>query len=149
MQKFAHLTRNPLHFASPTVSGMAKSLAQIVADNVRAAREARQIPSYRELAAKAEVAPNTVKNLETPRLRPHADKGDTAPRLDILERVARAMGYETWHMLAENFDPRDPPPLLPPTARELTFHRRVQEGYRNLDKREFDGNDDDPVTVER
>lgn len=120
---------------------MAKSLAQIVAANVKAAREARQIPSYRELAAKAEVAPNTVKNLEIPKVRSHADKGETAPRLDILEKVANAMGFQTWHMLTENFDPNDPPPLQPPTDRELKFHRTVQAGYRDLDKSRFDGNE--------
>ena len=113
---------------------MAKSLAQIVATNVTNAREASGL-SRKAVAQKADVASNSVKNLEVPKLRARADKGETAPRLDILEKVASAMGFEAWHMLVENFDPHDPPPLLPPTARELTFHRDMQARYREFDER--------------
>ena len=120
---------------------MKKSVVQIAATNLRAAREARGIESYRALAAKAKVAPNTVKNMENPDdLAPNA-RGGASPRLDVLEKLAHAMGFETWHLLTEGFDPHNPPPLQPPTDREIKTHRQIEAAYKALR-----GDDAEPVT---
>jgi hypothetical protein len=119
---------------------MDKPLAQIVAENVRAARRHRKIDSYRELAGKAKVAPNSVKNLEEPEQRALGKRGSAAPRLDILDKVAGAMGFATWQLLVRDFDPANPPPLAPPSDREVKAWRKIEQAYRDLDKEKFDGN---------
>jgi hypothetical protein len=119
---------------------MDKSLVQIVADNVKAAREFRKIDSYRALASKAKVAANSVKNLEAPEQRAATKRGSTSPRMDVLDKVATALGFQSWHMLLEDFDPTNPPPLKPPTEREVKAWRKIEQAYRELDKSDFDGN---------
>lgn len=141
VQNFAHYGGNTLHIASGMLADMKCPLSQIVAANIIAARAARGIDSYRALASRAKVAPNTVRNIEEPDTRAPTKRGETAPRMDILEKLAHAMGFETWHLLVENFDPNNPPPLQPPTARELMAHRRIESAYRAL--RESD--DGEPV----
>lgn len=119
---------------------MERSLEQIIARNVRAAREHRKIDSYRALASQAKVAANSVKNLEAPEQRAPTKRGSTSPRMDVLDKVATALGFQSWHMLLEDFDPRNPPPLKPPTDREVQAWRKIEQAYRDLDKGNFDGN---------
>lgn len=119
---------------------MDKTLAQIVAENVRSARRFKGIDSYRELAGKAKVAPNSVRNLEEPDQRAPTKRGSVAPRLDILDKVAVAMGFATWQLLVRDFDPANPPPLAPPSEREVKAWRTIEQAYRDLDKDRVDGN---------
>lgn len=119
---------------------MAKSLVQLVAENVRAARDAKGW-SRAQLARAATVSENTVKNVEEPDSRVIGKRGAASPRLDVLDALARAMKYPTWQLLADNFTPDDKLADRPITAREQQLHAQILESYRQLDKSSFDGND--------
>lgn len=120
---------------------MSKSLIQLVADNVRAARESKGW-TRAQLARHSGVAENTVKNLEEPSTRLPTKRGETAaPRLDVLDKLARGMGYPTWQLLADTFDPREPLADRPITKSEAELHRQIADAYRQLDRSKFDGND--------
>lgn len=143
-QSFADSKRNTLRRTSTILRAMKdRPLLDVIAANVKAARVARGIPSYQQLATKAHVSPNTVKNIEEPGARLTGKRGEASPRMDILEKIANALGYPAWHLMLQNFDPNDPPPRNPPTAREISLHRKIERAYRELDKTHFDGNDSD------
>jgi transcriptional regulator with XRE-family HTH domain len=86
---------------------MIKPFTQIVADNIRKAFAASEFTSYRQLAKAADLAPNTVRNVTEPTSRQPGARGEGAPRLDVVEKLARTMGYEAWQLMVENFEPAD------------------------------------------
>lgn len=110
---------------------MPKSIVQIVAQNARKAYEASEFKSHRALGRRAGVAANTVKNLMEPDSRAPGPRGELSPRLDILDKLAKAMGYEGWQLMQENFDPANPPARVLSTT-EATWHAKVEELYRKL-----------------
>ena len=110
---------------------MAYDLVQIVARNVRLALEASVFDSYRALAKQAGVAPNTVRNVIEPESRAPGLRGDVSPRLDILDKLARAMGYEGWQLMQATFDPANPPKRVL-SKREADLYRKIEELYRGL-----------------
>lgn len=118
---------------------MKRSLVQIVADNARAAYEASEFKSYRALGKRAGVADNTVKNIIEPEARAPSARGDTSPRMDVVEKIAEAMGYRAWQLMQPNFTPADPPTKVL-RRREAAFYDKIREAYDGLDKSEFDGN---------
>jgi len=119
---------------------MAKSLIQLVADNVRAARQSKEW-SRAELSRKSGVAENTVRHIEEPASRAPNARGSASPRMDMLDKLASAMGYPTWQLLTENFDPVDRLAERPITAKEQQLHDQIITAYRQLDRSQFDGND--------
>jgi transcriptional regulator with XRE-family HTH domain len=119
---------------------MAKTLVQLVAENVRAAREGKGW-TRAELARQATVSENTVKYVEEPDARAIGKRGSASPRLDVLDALAHAMGYPTWHLLADNFRADDKLADRPITAREQSLHDQILDSYRKLDRSAFDGND--------
>lgn len=131
VQNFAHYARNTLRIASPIVAAMQKSLVQIVAQNVQRALDASQYDSYRSLAIAAGVAPNTVRHVVQPDSRPPGPRGETSPRLDVLDKIAAAMGYEGWQLLQANFDPENRPSRVL-TAREAEWYEKIEALYRQL-----------------
>lgn len=118
---------------------MKRSLVQIVADNAKAAFEASAFKSYRALGAKAGVSGNTVRNVLEPDARAPSARGDTAPRMDVVEKIAEAMGYKAWQLMQEGFTPTDPPTRVL-SKREADFYKRIRDAYDGLDKSGFDGN---------
>lgn len=125
--------------ASPSIGTMSRSLVQIIADNAEAARQAAGAPSFRSLAAKAGLAPNTVRAVFKPAERAPSQRGDVSPRMDVVEKLAEAMGYQAWQLMQEGFEPQDPPTRVL-NKREADFYRRIEDAYRGLDKGRFDGN---------
>lgn len=120
-----------MQYASPIVEGVGKSIVDIVAANAKAAFAASRFDSYRSLGKAAGVAPNTVKYLIEPHSRPPGPRGEVSPRLDVLDHVAKAMGYDGWALMQENFDPQNPPKRIL-TKREAELYRSIEDAYRNL-----------------
>ncbi len=110
---------------------MRKTLIDIVAANVQRARTKLDW-SLRDLATRAKLSPNTVRNIETPAVRAPNARGEASPRLDVLDKLAEAMGFATWQLLLENFDPNDPPPERVPTAREIAAYRKIENAFKEL-----------------
>lgn len=131
-QSFAHLKRNTLRNASGTFRHMTKPLVQIVADNVSAAYQASGFHSENELAKVAAVAPNTLRNLMHPDRRAPNTRGEASPRLDVLGKVAAALGYQAWQLMVEDFRVADPPFSRPLTKREVEVYRQWEDAYRSL-----------------
>lgn len=119
---------------------MPKSLIQLVAANVKAARAAKGW-TRADLARASHVAENTVKNIEEPEQRAPNARGSASPRLDNLDKLANAMGYPTWQLLAENFNPADPLARQPVSERERVVYSQIRRAYQQLDRSQFDGND--------
>ena len=127
--------------SQPLTWVVAKPLIQLVADNVRAARE-KIGWSRAELARQAGLAENTVKHLEEPGTRAPTKSGKTAsPQLDVLDKLASKMGYPTWQLLTDSFDPNEPLSERPITKRDEALHEQIRNAYRRLDRSAFDGND--------
>ena len=120
---------------------MKPTIVQIIAANTRAAYEASEFTSYRSLGEKARLPGNTVRNVLQPDVRAPNARGSSSPRMDVVEKLAHAMGYEVWQLAQENFEPKDPPTRVL-KRREAEFYNRIQDAYRGLDKGEFDGNSD-------
>lgn len=111
---------------------MKPSLVQIVAQNLRKAFDhQKRFESQRALAKDADVAPNTVKNLMDPSERAPTKRGETAPRLDVLERIANSMGYQAWELMVESFDP-DHPFDRPITKREAEVYSKIRDAYAQM-----------------
>ena len=110
---------------------MSDHLVRTVARNVRLALEASVFDSYRGLAKAAGVAPNTVRHVISPDARAPGQRGETSPRLDILDKLARAMGYEGWQLMQETFDPANPPNRVL-SRQEADLYRRIEDLYRSL-----------------
>lgn len=106
---------------------------QIVAENARAAFERSAFRSYRALGAKAEVSANTVRNVLEPDARAPGLRGDTSPRMDVIEKIAKAMGYSAWQLMQPDFKPEDPPQRVL-TKREAQFYDRIRTAYEDLGK---------------
>lgn len=130
-QNFEQSSRNTLSNARGRLARVKKTLVQIVAQNLKSAMEASEFDSYRALGRAAGVAPNTVKNLAEPDTRALGPRGETSPRLDVLDKIASAMGFQGWHLMQEQFDPANPPARVL-TARESEWHSRVEKLYREL-----------------
>lgn len=131
-QSFDHCIGNSLLIQGPRLDCMKKSLAQIVADNVRAARIAKGMESMRQLAIRADVAPNSIRNLENPDTRAPNHRGDASVRMDVLEKVAQSMGYECWQLMIEKFQPDDPPFDRPITNSEAKAYQEIAKNFKNL-----------------
>jgi len=123
--------------ARPTLLVMKRSLVQIIADNAQTAFAASEFKSYRALASRAGLSPNTVKNLLQPEQRAPNARGDTSPRMDVLDKLAHALGYEAWQLMQETFRPGDPPERVL-SHREAAFYRRIEEAYKGLGPTEPD-----------
>jgi hypothetical protein len=111
--------------------GMDKTLIEIVAANVRAAMAASAYDSYRALGRAAGVAPNTVRNLAEPGARVAGQRGEIAPRLDNLDKIARAMGYQGWQLMLANFDPGNRPSRVL-TKSEADWYAQIRKLYSDL-----------------
>ena len=108
-------------------------LSELVAKNAKAAYLHSGFRSYRELAIRAGVAPNSVKYLLEPDKRPATGRVDPSPRLDVLDKIAKAMGYSAWQMMLSEFDPQNPPERNL-TRRENDFYKKIEKAYDDLDK---------------
>ena len=53
-------------------------------------------------------------------------KQTRTPSLDTAEKIAKSADYKLWQMLTDNFDPSNPPMLMPITPQEREFHERLQ-----------------------
>lgn len=134
-QSFAQPMRNTLRESSRMLSRMQKSLVQIVAQNVKAAAKhhghALDDKGYRSLGRAAGVAANTVKNVIEPETRaPTASGKEPSPQLNVLDKIAKSMGYEAWQLLLDNFDPAQPFTRAL-TPEEAKFYNTIDEAYRN------------------
>lgn len=132
-QSFAHCTRITLPDASSNIVRMKyaqPSLADTAARNVQVLFE-RSGMSRRELARKAGVAPNSIRHMLEPESRPMASRKDTAPRLDILEKIAMALNVSVWQLLTKDFDPANPPSRILSKS-EAEFYERIQQAYSSL-----------------
>lgn len=118
---------------------MKRTLVQIVADNARAAYSASEFKSYRALGKRAGLSGNTVRNVLEPEARAPNARGDASPRMDVVEKLAAAMGYEAWQLMTDGFEPGDPPARVL-GRREAEFYRKIEDAYRGLDKSGHDGN---------
>lgn len=141
-QRFAQYRRNTLRSASATLPLMNKPIVQIVAENLRRAYAVSGFKSYRQLGAKAGVAANTVKNLAEPDSRERGKRGEVSPRMDILDKIAGAMGYRAWQLMLENFDPADRPTRVLRKS-EADFYGKVEALYRDLPPDPLNGRDGD------
>lgn len=89
--------------------------------------------SLRRLADEAGVAPNTVKNAEDPQARDASKDNPTpGPSVQNLDKIAQALGCVTWHLFLKDYDPHNPPPQEPPTARQLAFYAKLEADMRRL-----------------
>jgi transcriptional regulator with XRE-family HTH domain len=131
-QSFAQYRRNTLRDASPTFAPMSKPIVQIVAANVHAAFECSKFSSENELARAAGVAPNTLRNIMSPGKRAPNARGEASPRLDVLAKVAKALGYDTWQLLVDGFKPADPLFDRPLTVREVEVYKQWEDAYKRL-----------------
>jgi len=93
--------------------------------------EVSAFDSDRALAKAANVAPNTVRNLLDPDSRAPNQRGQVSLRLDILQKVARALGYKAWQLQQENFDPLNRPSLVLNTD-EAEWYRKAKKLYLDL-----------------
>jgi hypothetical protein len=48
------------------------------------------------------------------------------PSLETAQAIAKGAGFELWQMLAENFDPSNPPVMQPMTPAEIEFYRLLK-----------------------
>jgi hypothetical protein len=131
-QSFAQCIRNTLREATAIVDRMTKPLVQVVADNILAAYGVSTFHSENEPAKAASVAPNTLRNLMHPDRRAPNARGEASPRLDVLGKVAKALGYEPWQLMVEDFRIADPPYSRPLTNREVEIYRQWADAYRSL-----------------
>lgn len=53
-------------------------------------------------------------------------KQTRTPSLETAEKIAKSADYKLWQMLIEDFDPSNPPMLMPITPQEREFHERLQ-----------------------
>ena len=67
-------------------------------------------------------------------------RGDVSPRMDVLDKLATALGYQAWQLMQEGFQTVDPPTRVL-SKRESEFYTRIRDAYKGLDKSGFDGND--------
>lgn len=135
-QSFANYARNPLLCASPKMGGMrppTAKLSDIVARNVRMLFERSRFKSRRALAEAAGVAPNSIRHLLEPERRPMASRPDATPRLDVLEKIAAALGVTVQQLLSGDFNPDDPPSRML-TRSEAEFYARIRSAYDDLGK---------------
>ena len=63
--------------------------------------------------------------------------------MDVVEKVAAALGLQAWQLMQQAFSPTDPPARVL-SQREADFYRRIREAYDGLDKSGFDGNSTPP-----
>lgn len=133
VRDFAHYAGNTLNSASPIVWGMAQPLVQTVAENVRRAFAASNFPSERALADKADVAPNTLRAVMEPELRAPTKRGEVSLRLDVLEKIAIALGVDVWALMSEDFQPTDPPKRMLKKS-EQEFYDKILKLYQELPK---------------
>lgn len=110
---------------------MKKSLVQIVAHNLNAAFERSGFASFRALAIAADLAPNSVRNLLKPDVRSIGPRGDAAPRLDNIEKIAHALNLEPWQIMREDFDAAHPPGHLKVAHRPARRHA-VESSTRQM-----------------
>jgi transcriptional regulator with XRE-family HTH domain len=84
---------------------MKKTIEEIVAQNLQSARKAKGYDSQRALAIAAKVSSNSIKNIESPSSRAPNIRGRGSLRLDMLEQIARTLGFTEWQLMREDFDP--------------------------------------------
>ncbi len=49
------------------------------------------------------------------------------PSLETAERIAKKTGFELWQLLSPNFDPSNPPMIVPLTPEEQQFYEDFKE----------------------
>ena len=54
-------------------------------------------------------------------------KGEHAVTLDKLDEIAQACGLQAWHLLLEDFDPKEPAPEAPLTDAERKLLQRIRK----------------------
>lgn len=54
-------------------------------------------------------------------------KQSRCPSLETAHAIARGAGFDLWQMLAENFDPSNPPVMQPMTPAEIEFYRKIRD----------------------
>lgn len=109
---------NQLLTQASMLRGMRRPIEQVLAQNVKAARERAEetgkVPSRRGAARTVGVAANTLRNLEEPR--EPGSRGVASPTIDKIAKAAEAYGYEPWQLLVDGFDAQSPPDLFEPGA---------------------------------
>lgn len=98
---------------------MPKSVLEILASNLRAAREYSAV-SQSALAQSASIAPRTVEYIEDPASRTPTNKGESSPKLATVAVLAEKLGLEPWQLLVESFDAEAPPKLADPRGERFT-----------------------------
>jgi len=121
---------------------MSSHIVQLVARNLQRAYTHHGFESHRALGKKAGVAPNTVTNMMEPEGRERGKRGETSPNMTSLEKIARAMGYEAWQFMQENFDPADRPSRVLKKS-EADWYAKVEQLYRELPRDPLNGKDAD------
>jgi hypothetical protein len=122
--------------------GMKRPIEQVLAHNVKAAREhaeqAGRIESRRGAARSAGIAANTLRNLEVPR--EPGSRGVASTTVDKVAKAAEAYGFDPWNLLVNGFDPQNPPKLFdheaviashPGEIALLRYYRNLSPGDRD------------------
>ena len=110
---------------------------RLLARRVRALREAHGW-SQRDLGKRAGVAQKTISNME------NVDAIRKAPKLDIVEKVARALGCDLWKLLMPDQD-EDEQELLSVYRR---MHRSDKETLRKISSALASQRGQDPTGTE-
>ena len=112
---------------------MEDKVTAIVARNIKLARIAAGMTSRRQLAQRAKVSENTIKNLEEPDQRlPGASRSAPSPRLSILEKVAKGLDQPIWALMHEDFNPAIKAPERIPSNAEMEFYKTIEAAYDKL-----------------
>ena len=110
---------------------MSTPLVDLVASNLRRAYVAKGNPSLRALAAQAGVSTSSVRYALNPDLRNPTHKGSAAPNLDVIDKLAQALGYEAWQIMSGDLDP-DNPISKTLTKREAVIYEKIQSALKDL-----------------
>lgn len=98
-----------------------KPINVVLAENIAAAMQRKQITSQEQLAKVSGVSQRTISNYLNPDKRAQGKSGRApSAKLSEVEQIARALNVETWDLLRQ----------LSPREREL--HERIEAAYRAL-----------------
>lgn len=116
------------------LASMSATLNQLVSLNLLKIKEYKNFESEAKMADKAGVSANTLRNMLRPESRAPNHRGESSPRLDVLEKIANSFGYKGWQLMLGDFDPNDPPYERPITKREAVLYSEIVDRYSALPK---------------
>lgn len=75
------------------------------------------------LARECKIGPGTASRMK---------EGETSVGLEIIDKIAKRFGVQSWELLVPNFDPSNRPALQPVSEQERRLYERLREVAKEL-----------------